>query len=85
MWGRGKRGRRTTRPSRAHGPIAGVLGVAAAVADLGVQQALVLELLAEGVLDAPEAAGGDGALFDVVRHRGSGVLGRLFGGQAHAF
>ena len=59
-----------------------VLRVAAAVADLRIEQALVLELLAERMLHAPEAAGGDGALLDVVGHRR--VLRRLLGCQAHA-
>ena len=35
------------------------------------------------MLDAPEAAGGDGALLDVLGHRR--VLRRLLGRQAHAF
>lgn len=67
----------TASGSRAHGAVAGALGVAADVADAGVEQALVAEIFAVHVLDAPEAAGGDCALLrafgDV--HSGEGLLG----------
>lgn len=70
---------RTSRPARAHSPVPGVRGIATDIPHLRIQQAFVLEVLAEEVLDAPEAAGGDGALLGVV-----GDLGGGFGGEGEA-
>jgi len=71
--------RRTSRPPRAHSPVARVRGIATDVPHLRIQQAFVLKVLAEEVLDAPEAAGGDGAFLSVV-----GDLDGGFGGEGEA-
>lgn len=64
----------TSCSTRAHGAVAGVVGVAADVADAGVQQALVAKVFAVHVLDAPEAAGGERALLRALRDIHSGGL-----------
>lgn len=69
----------TSRPARAHSPVPGVRGIATDIPHLRIQQAFVLKVLAEEVLDAPEAAGGDGAFLGVV-----GDLGGGFGGEGEA-
>ena len=69
----------TASSSRAHGAVAGRFGVAANVADARVQQALVSKVFAVHVLDAPEAAGGDGALLRAFRDV---HLSSLFGREA---
>jgi len=68
----------TTSAARAHGAVAGALGVAADVADAGVQQALAAKVFAVHVFDAPEAAGGQGAFLRAVGdvHFGGGLFGR---------
>lgn len=57
-----------------------VLGVATDVADTRVEEALAVEVLAVEVLDAPETAGGDGALLGRVGD--GGTLGGFGGGEA---
>ena len=52
----------TAGAARADCAVAGVAGVTSNVADLGVIQPLAIKVLAVDVLDAPEAAGGDGGL-----------------------
>jgi len=69
----------TSRPPRAHSPIPRVRSVATDIPHLRIQQAFVLKVLAEEVLDAPEAACGDGAFLGVVRDLGGG-----FGGEGEA-
>lgn len=69
----------TASPSRADGAVAGVAAVAANVPDLGVEETLVGKVLAEEVLDAPEAAGGDCAFLRVRRD----ALGCAFGVKTH--
>ena len=69
----------TTSAARAHGAVAGALGVAANVTDAGVEQALAAKVFAVHVLDAPEAAGGEGALLRAV---GDVHSGGLFGCEA---
>jgi len=69
----------TSRPPRAHSPIPRVRGIATDIPHLRIQQAFVLKVLAEEVLDAPEAAGGDGAFLGVV-----GDLDGGFGGEGEA-
>lgn len=51
---------RTSCPPAAHGAVARAVCVAADVAHTGIQQALVRKSLAIHVLNAPEAACGDG-------------------------
>ena len=64
----------TSSAARAHSAVARALGVAANVPDAGVQQALAAKVFAVHVLDAPEAAGGDGALLRAVGDVHSGGL-----------
>ena len=64
----------------ADGAVGGAGGVAADVADFGVEEAVaVAELLAEEVLDAPEAAGGYGALLGVGGEGSGGCCGGVEG------
>jgi hypothetical protein len=69
----------TTSAARAHSAVAGALCVATNVADAGVQQALAAKVFAVHVLDAPEAAGGQGAFLRAV---GDVHSGGLFGREA---
>lgn len=69
---RRKTGGRTTSLSAAHGAVGRVLQVAADVADLCVDEALVGKVLAVEVLGAPEAAGRDGAELRVGGDGGGG-------------
>lgn len=64
----------------ADGAVGRVGEVAADVADAGVDEALLGEVLAVEVLDAPEAAGGDGGL---LRARREGGAGGGVGGEGH--
>lgn len=69
----------TASSPRAHGAVAWVAAVAAYVPNLGVEEALVGEILAEEVLDAPEAAGSDSAFLRIRRD----TLGRAFRVKTH--
>ena len=64
---RGGGWQRTSRPPRAHSAIAGITRVATDVADPCIQQSLTAEVLAEEVLDAPEASCCYGTLLGVWR------------------
>lgn len=71
---------RTSGAAAADSSVVGALGVAADVADAGIEQALAVEMFTVEVLDAPEATGGDGAFLSV----GGEVLGGAVGVEAHA-
>lgn len=75
------------RPSSAHGAVRRVRRVAADVAHAGVEDGVAREVVAVEVLDAPEAAGGDGGFLGVGGHGAGGfgveVQGRGGGEGAH--
>ena len=65
-------------PAGTDGSVGRAGGVAADVADAGVEEAFVEEVLAEEVFDAPEAAGCHGAFLGVggdIGGRGGGDVG----------
>ena len=68
------------RAARAHGAVGRVGGVAANVADFGIEETFIGEVFAEEVLHAPEAAGGYGAFLGVFRKSdGAAVVGGVKG------
>ena len=75
------RGQPTSRPPRAHSPITRTARIATDIPDPCVQQPFPLERLAEQMLDAPEAARGDGAFLRVGGDVGGGAA---VGGEGHA-
>ena len=63
----------TSRLPQANGPVTRTIRVATDIPHLRIQQPLALKRLAEQVLDAPEAAGGDGAFLRVGGEVGGGA------------
>ena len=63
----------TSRPPRTHGSIARTTRVPPDIPHFRIQQPFTLKLLPEQVLDAPEAAGRDGALLRVGEEVGGGA------------
>ena len=59
----------------AHGAVGGVVGVAADVADSGIQETFLGKVLAKKVFNAPEAAGGYRAFLSILR-KGDGAPSR---------
>ena len=58
---------------RANSSVTWTTRVATNISDLGIQQSLAFKCLAEEVLDAPEAAGGDGAFLGIGWEVGGGA------------
>lgn len=56
----------TSSPPRAYGAIARIVGVATDISHFRIDESFALEVFAEQVLNAPEAAGGNGAFLGSV-------------------